>query len=116
MAYWWVSQNKTYNEEQKGGYLWAPIKTKSGHDIYHWDTMRELRKSDIVFSYVKQKIVAVSEVRGNAYEHKNPFFKTGEEWAIDGRKVDLNYTVLHEPILLNSIIDKALYGFRGLFN
>jgi hypothetical protein len=25
MAYWWVSQNKTFDEERAGNYLWAPL-------------------------------------------------------------------------------------------
>jgi hypothetical protein len=36
MAYWWVSQNRTFRQEREGGYLWAP-KTGSGGVVFtHW--------------------------------------------------------------------------------
>ncbi|MCH8102350.1 MAG: hypothetical protein IIB28_04255 [Chloroflexi bacterium] len=33
MAYWWVSQNKTYEQEKAGGYLWAPLSDYHAHDF-----------------------------------------------------------------------------------
>lgn len=106
MAYWWVSQNRTFTEEQAGGYLWAPKKNKLGQGVFHWSTMKDLRDGDIVFSYVGQKIVAVSNVNGKAYDYKNPFSKSGEEWDVNGWKVDLNYNILDTPIIISSIVEE----------
>lgn len=44
MAYWWVSQNQTYEEEHGGGYLWAPKAVeKTGRTPHHWRTMADVR-------------------------------------------------------------------------
>jgi len=106
MAYWWVSQNRTFEEEKNGGYLWAPIKTKTGGAMHHWNSMSDLREGDIVFSYVGQKIVAMSTVTANAYQCENPFLKDGEEWENEGRKVDLSYKLIQPPIILRDIVDE----------
>lgn len=34
--YFIVFQNKTYNEERVGEYLWAPKLTATGREIFHW--------------------------------------------------------------------------------
>ncbi len=104
MAYWWVSQNKTYNEEKAGGYLWAPKKTKTGKRIYHWESMKDVREGDIIFSYYHQQIVAFSTAQGIAYDASNPFNEPGEDWEINGRKIDVSYSILPKPIYLLNIV------------
>lgn len=106
MAYWWVSQNKTYKEEKDGGYLWAPKKTKSGRKIHHWETMKDVRPGDIVFSYVGQAIVAVSKVEKSAYDSNKPFSKSNDDWEVIGRKVEATYKELSIPIRLHSIVNE----------
>ena len=108
MAYWWVSQSKTYYEERNGGYLWAPKYTRTGRTIYHWETMKQVKKDDIIFSYVKQHIVAYSIAQGVAYDSKNPFRTAGEAWENDGRKIDVSYIDLSLPIYLPNIVDEFL--------
>ncbi len=54
MAYWWVSQNKTYRYERAGGYLWAPVRDQSGRTPQHWRTMLDVQPGDVIFSYVGQ--------------------------------------------------------------
>jgi len=108
MAFWWVSQNKTHYEEKAGGYLWAPKKTKTGKNIYHWDTMKDVREGDIIFSYFRQRIVAFSTAQGNAYSSNNPFKESGEDWEVDGRKIDASYSVLKNPIYLPNIVNELL--------
>ena len=77
MAYWWVSQNKTYRHERDGGFLWAPNQTEAGLARFHWETMNEVRPGDVIFSYVGSKIVAVSVAKTAAYERPRP----GRTWA-----------------------------------
>ncbi|WDV48152.1 hypothetical protein PV797_10745 [Clostridiaceae bacterium M8S5] len=40
MSYFIVFQNKSYEEEKRGGYLWATKSTKNGRSIYHWSKKR----------------------------------------------------------------------------
>jgi len=106
MAYWWVSQGKTYNMEKSGGYLWAPKKTKQGKNIYHWDTMQDVRKGDIIFSYCAQYIVAYAISSGSAYDSDTPHNLSGEEWEKHGRQIDVSYTGLSKPVYLPLIVDE----------
>jgi len=105
MSFWWVSQNKTHYNERNGGYLWAPKRDKSGKRQYHWDTMTEVRKGDIIFSYFRQHIVAYATAEGVAYDFNNPFNEAGEDWEVEGRKIDASYTILDRPIYIPDIVN-----------
>ena len=43
MNYFFVFQNKSFKEENSGGYLWAP-KSKGGRKVSHWSLMKEVKK------------------------------------------------------------------------
>ena len=103
MSFWWVSQNKTFKEEKYGGYLWAPMKNASGKSMFHWETMNDVRQGDIIFSYYDQKILAYSTAQGEAYDSVNPFNESGDDWELNGRRIDVTYTVLRKPILVRKI-------------
>jgi hypothetical protein len=60
MAYWWVSQNQTFKHERAGEFLWAPTADSAGHTPHHWATMAQVESGDVIFSYVDQKIPAIS--------------------------------------------------------
>ena len=66
MAYWWVSQNKTYQHEREGQYLWAPKLDKGGKPQHHWTSITEVKPGDVIFSAVQKQIVAVSLAKNNA--------------------------------------------------
>lgn len=104
MTYWWVSQGVTYTKEYRGGYLWAPLISKSGKKIHHWESMKDVKNGDIVFSYVSQAIVAVSKVVSSPYEAIKPF-NEGEDWQRQGVKINLEYFILEKPLKLSIIID-----------
>ena len=103
MKFWWVSQNKTYNEEKNGGFLWAPKKNKNLKTFFHWKTMEDIEIGDIIFSYVNQKIVAYSIAKTHAYDFDKPFENEEELWEKKGLKVDVEYKVLDKPILIEDI-------------
>lgn len=48
MNYFFVFQNKTYYEEYRGGYLWAPQRGNTGRKESHWKKMKEVRRGDII--------------------------------------------------------------------
>lgn len=54
MNYFIVFQNKTYNEERVGEYLWAPKLTATGREIFHWSNMVKVKTGDIIFSMYKR--------------------------------------------------------------
>lgn len=105
MAYWWVSQNKTYRHERDGQYLWAPIADKAGRTPYHWANMTEIRAGDVIFSYVAQSIVAVSVARQAATLSERPSeFGSGEAWISHGRRIEADYTELQRPLAIASVL------------
>ena len=48
--FYWVSQNRTFKVERRDGYLWAPYFNKNKREIFHWNSMKDLRKGDVIFS------------------------------------------------------------------
>lgn len=99
MAYWWVSQNKTFREESAGGFLWAPKRKKGGNTPHHWETMTTVEPGDVILSFYKQEIVAVSVAKDKAYDFPRPFAAGGGiAWERDGRRLDAEYELLEKPV------------------
>ena len=104
MAYWWVSQNKTFSLESKGGYLWAPKQDADGNVPFHWKNMEYVQPGDIIFSYFKQAIAAVSIALGSEQDADKPdAFDKGEAWETKGSMVSCRYLVLPERILRKTL-------------
>src|SRR5689334_23334345 len=73
MAYFWVSQNKTWQHEIPDGFLWAPTHTKNGGPpMHHWLTMTTVQPGDIIFSYVDATIKAIAVVKSPAEISQRP--------------------------------------------
>lgn len=49
MAYWWVSQNKTWSHEVGGGFMWAPKTDERGNTHFGWAFMLDVRPGDLIF-------------------------------------------------------------------
>lgn len=106
MAYYWVNQGKTYNEENKGGYLWAPLKNTLNHTVFHWETMNDLKTNDIVFNYCKGYLVGYCIVTSLPYEIEiPPEFKRTNDWNIDGRMVNAEYHKFEKSISLKELYE-----------
>ncbi len=96
---WWVNQGKTLEEEKEAGILWAPIETKNGRSMYHWETMQELKEGDIVVHYANGSIRYVSEVLSPAVKKQNPTKEPN--WNKEGRLVKVEYYQLKPEINLD---------------
>jgi len=91
MNYYVVFQNKTHKEEHDMGILWAPQKDKNGNaPMFHWTTMNLLRTNDIVYSIVKNKVVAKGIVIKEAIDSDNPF-DDNELWGRAGWLAEVEY-------------------------
>lgn len=109
MNYFIVFQNKTYHEEQKGGYLWAPQKTKSGKNVYHWDNMTKIKKGDIIFSLYKRNIVSINIATQNYIEANRPTdLDSVNLWGKEGWKVNVEYNVLKNLVSIDDNIEEIL--------
>ncbi len=107
--YFFVFQNKTFEVEHQGGYLWAPKPNANGRDIWHWKLMGEVHAGDVVFHIVNQTIVALSVASSAGYSAKLPG-EAGEEQAGEdaGRRVDCTYYMLKSPMPTSEFKDTIM--------
>jgi len=107
MAYWWVSQNRTYKEERAGGYLWAPKSGAGGVVFQHWLNMTLVKPGDIIFSYAEQSLGAVGVASSSAYDAPQPVEFEGQ-WKEDGRRVDVTYQPIRPAINISTFVDELV--------
>jgi len=107
---WWVNQGKTMNEEKEVGVLWAPIENKNGSNEYHWETMKEVAKGDIVLHYANGYIRYVSQVQEAAIKAQKPenIRDTDENWQREGRLIKTDYYKLEPPVELELFNEKIV--------
>ena len=108
-SYFIVFQNKTYFEEKTGGYLWAPQRTKSGREIFHWSNMTKIKKGDIIFSVYQRNIVSVNIALDSSSDSKRP--KTLDKlelWEEEGWMAKAEYNELASPISIDDNIEEIL--------
>jgi hypothetical protein len=116
MAYWWVSQNKTFTHERDGGYLWAPLQNDRGQIPYHWMNMERVEQGDIIFSYKSQTIKAIGLVKRTAYKADRPseFGKSGNLWETKGNRIDIIYRVPKKSVSADQVYKKhgAMFKYK----
>lgn len=107
MNYFFVFQNKTFYEEYRGGYLWAPQFGNSGRKVSHWEKMKEVRRGDVIIHSYKKQIMAISIATRDVYAAKRPA-ELPNEWQQEGWKVDTTYIPFTEPIITSDYKEKLL--------
>ncbi|QTD39473.1 HNH endonuclease [Sporosarcina sp. Te-1] len=99
MNYFFVFQNKSYQKEKDGGYLWAPQRNKNGSRVSHWSRMEEVRKGDLILHSFQTKIIAVSIATSDVYAAEQPKELQDENlWENAGWRVDTRYIEIDRPI------------------
>ena len=100
--WFWVNQGQTWKAERDEGILWAPMRSKNGLKLHHWERMDELTPGDVVIHY-SSAIRAVSTVTDAAARRPKPAALRSDAWEEDGRLVRARYVELQQPITLNEI-------------
>jgi putative restriction endonuclease len=109
MNYFLVFQNKSYLEEKKGGYLWAPQKNKLGQTFHHWTDMTMVKKGDIIFNSYNGQLMSVLIAKEDFMEHERPnSLDQLELWEKDGWMVKAEYVNLKTPITYKDYIEDIL--------
>ena len=111
--FYWVSQNRTFNIERKEGFLWAPYLDKRKNKIFHWESLKDLKDGDIVFSHLKGTIPSISIVEGNPvenYPRPREFSKT-LSWMAEGRRVNVKYIDI-KPIIIDEKVKFQFNRFK----
>lgn len=105
--YFFVFQNKSFEEEYKGGYLWAPQHGDNDRRVSHWEKMKEVRKGDLIIHSYLKKIVAISIAKTDVYEANRPA-ELLDQWDNSGWKVDSEYFKISNPIVTSEHMDKLM--------
>ena len=103
MGYFWVFQNKTFSEELKGEFLWAPQYDSVGKRKSHWDSMKSVKPGDFIIHCVKQKIVAISIAMTCCYISTRPEAGFGS-WQREGWRVDTKYFLFPKAIATSECV------------
>jgi hypothetical protein len=86
MAYWWACLNQSYRKDRDAGILWTPDVDDSGKTPFHWATMTEVRPGDVIFCYVRQRIVSVAVAKNKARDSRYPH---DPDWDREGKCLDV---------------------------
>lgn len=108
MSYFVVFQNKTYEEEREGQYLWAPQKNNQGRGLFHWENLRKIQPGDIIFSMFRQHLVSVNTAIAKAIEEVNPFPNHENTWERKGWLAKAHYNELPNPISIKKYREEIL--------
>jgi MoxR-like ATPase len=95
---WWVNQGDTFQAERAGGFLWAPLKSKSGVPLSHHVNVSRLRPGDVIVHYANGEIRAISEVSQMPTEASRPPELPPEPWSETGYLCRAAYFDLSDPI------------------
>ena len=100
---WWVNQGISLAKEKEEGILSAPLYTKDGKSIYHWDNMKELREGDVILHYANNALRYVSRVTAAAIEVEIPNSTNEHQDYRPGRLVKTDYHELNPIINIQDI-------------
>ncbi len=96
---WWVNEGKTYQVEASGGFLWAPLTTRSGSAAGHHTSVSRLRPGHVVLHYANGAICAFGLVSSWPIVRDKPE-SLPDDWGREGHYVEVEYFPLDAPIAL----------------
>ena len=105
LKYFVVFQNQSFKEEHDSGILWAPKKDMKGNNAkFHWESLLSCKLGDIIFSVVKNKVVARGTITKEATECINPL--NNDRWSREGWLVEIDYMFTDNDFKAMDNIDK----------
>lgn len=104
-----VTQNQSHEIEIKHKFIWSPKFAKGGIKRPGYETMKKVRKGDIILNAHDQGIKGVSIAETDVYSADEPNiegFNKGKIWDRDGWRVDVE-TI---PVDFSLRTDRKFYG------
>jgi hypothetical protein len=100
MRFWWVNHNQTFRQEFKGKYIWCPKRMQNGRVSHFYESVREVRPGDLVFSYARSAVQGFGFATTHCYSCPKPdeFGKLGDAWDHRGWRVDVNFRSFQQPV------------------
>lgn len=109
MAAFWITQNKTFEQEAEGGFLWAPLFDLSGKQRRMHVILGEMKPGDLVLSYVRRHIVAIGYVLADPVHAPKPTdFDPDGRWQRDGWLVPVRFTHVERPVDIAALAPRLL--------
>ena len=113
--YFYVFQSKSFNKEIAASCLFCPI-SKDNRTYRFWESIKEVKKGDIIFHEANKSVFAISEAQSEAQDAAKPYdFDNPEQ----GRTLTTTYAVLAnqiEPIKLKDQLLEAQPDTVAPFN
>lgn len=108
MRFWWVNHKQTFEKEVSGHYIWCPKHKKDGTRNHFYETLREVQRGDLVFSFASAHLQAVGVAKLPCYScpRPNEFGKIGEAWDQRGWRVDVQFQRFQQPLRVASVADQ----------
>lgn len=107
MNYFFVFQNKSYDKERRGSYLWAPKANAKGQTKSHWTSMAQVKKGDLIMHSCNKKIAAISIASRDCEDGEQPTELQKEDlWHNDGYIVYTDYYTLEHSIITSDFKDE----------
>jgi hypothetical protein len=103
---WWVNQGATYQQERRGGYLWAPLKDQRGAALAHWESLAKVCRGDVVVHYLDGAVRALSLATSEAKLMPRPAEFRPTPWAEEGRRLLVTYYELGNLIPRSEIAEQ----------
>jgi hypothetical protein len=106
LKYWWVNQSQSYQAERRAGVLWAPLRSKTGVRLKHWEAMAHAQPGDQILHYADGFVRAISTVTAKAVLAPRPASLPPDLWGRDGRLLTVRYRDAVRPVSLLAIPDR----------
>ena len=109
MAAYWITQNKTYEQEADGGFLWAPLADLSGKRRRMHAILGEMNPGDLILSFVRRHIVAIGYVLADPVRAPKPVdLDPDGRWQREGWLVHVRFTQLAQPLSVDPLVQRLL--------
>ena len=100
-GFFWVNQGKTYGVERSLECLWAPMVSKDGRRLHHWDQMDNVRPGDFILNYCDTTLKGYCVAKTASFAQSQP--ELGQTiWEADGRMIHAEYFPFPKPLPLSS--------------
>jgi putative restriction endonuclease len=105
MRFWWVNHKQTFRHEVGRGYIWCPKTRKNGSRNHFYETLREVQRGDLIFSFANAHLQAVGRAKLPCYSCPRPdeFGKVGQAWDQRGWRVDVGFQKFANPLRVSAV-------------
>jgi len=104
---WWVNQGTSYQVARDGGFVWAPLHSKTGIPQGHHQNVNKLRVGQRVIHYANNAIRAIGRVAGAPSVQPQPAALRQDTWIDEGYLCPVDYRELSQQLSRVDIPDRT---------